>query len=52
MSRRRKLTDTTPFDTVWLEGTRFVPELQEPKRHQLFELVLLRITQVPAKEKP
>lgn len=29
MSRRRKLTDTTPFDTLRLEGTLFVPELLE-----------------------
>jgi hypothetical protein len=29
MSRRRKLTDTTPFDTLRLEGSLFVPELLE-----------------------
>jgi hypothetical protein len=29
MSRRRKATDTTPFDTLRLEGSLFVPELLE-----------------------
>lgn len=29
MSRRRKSTDTTPFDTLRLEGSLFVPELLE-----------------------
>ena len=29
MSRRRKLSDSTPFDTIKLEGTLFVPELLE-----------------------
>ena len=29
MSRRRKSSDTTPFDTLRLEGSLFVPELLE-----------------------
>ena len=29
MSRRRKASDTTPFDTLRLEGSLFVPELLE-----------------------
>lgn len=33
MSRRRKLTDTTPFDTIRLEGSLFVPELLERAAH-------------------